>query len=93
EAQAVNQHLSLVERGEVHRLGIAEFDDAEQPVVGRVGHRHRVGELFRRIDAVAVADGHVLSVPRRLLGHGEARCGAHQQGGRAQDGPDHVSAP
>jgi len=38
------------------RLRLAEPNHTEQLVVNRVGNRHGVGELLRRVDAVMVAD-------------------------------------
>ena len=59
EAHAVDKHLSLVERAEIAGLGIAEADDAEQLVVDGIGDGDGVGKLFRRVDAVAMADRNV----------------------------------
>ena len=59
EPHAVDQKLSSVERAEVRWQRIPESNDAEQLVVGRIGDRHRIGELLGRVDAVVVADGDV----------------------------------
>jgi hypothetical protein len=75
EAHAMDQHLPLVERAEVHRLRIAEADDAEQLVVSRVNYGNRIGELLGRINPVLVADGNVgiASCERRLACEGRER--------------------
>src|SRR6516162_7059554 len=48
------QQLSAIERAEISRGRIAEANDAEQLVVGRINDRHGVGELVRRVEAVAM---------------------------------------
>ena len=74
EAHAVHQDLPLVERAEIRRLRIAEPNDAEQLVVGRIDDRHRVGELLGGIDAVVVAHRDVgRRTPRRAPGRPMAR--------------------
>ena len=55
EAQAVHQDLTAVQRAEIRRLRLAQPDDSEQRVVGRVGDRDRVRELLGSVDPVAVA--------------------------------------
>ena len=64
-AHAVDQHLALVERAEIAGLGIAEPDHAEQLVVDGIGDRDRVRKLFRRVDAVVMADRNVGEAARR----------------------------
>ena len=83
--------LGLVALAALSACGTPKFLVGDQFIGGR-----NIKYILRPVggnDAVAVAVRHVPGVPRRLLGHGDARCGAYQQGGRAQDGPDHVSAP
>jgi len=73
-AHAVHQQLTAIERTQVARRRIAEPDDPEKLVVGRIGDGHRVRELLRGVDTIAMADRHVrigcrprrLSAPRGL---------------------------
>ena len=59
KAHAVDEHLPLVERAEIAGLRVAQPDHAEQPVVGRIGHRDRVRELLGRVDPVMMADRNI----------------------------------
>src|SRR5499433_4341801 len=54
KSHPVHQQLPAVERAEISRGRIAEANDAEQLVVGRINDRHGVGELVRRVEAVAM---------------------------------------
>ncbi|MEY9504428.1 hypothetical protein ABIE87_003986 [Bradyrhizobium diazoefficiens] len=55
----MHENLALVERAEIAGLRVAEPDHPKQLVVDRVGHRDRVRELLRGIDAVVMADRNI----------------------------------
>ena len=75
EAHAMHQDLPIVERAEIRRLRLPQPNDPEQRVVGRVGDRHRVGELLGGIDTVLVAHWDI--------GRGSRRGSLSSPGGRA----------
>src|SRR6201987_4253351 len=55
KSHPVHQELPAVERAEISGRRIAKANDAEQLVIGRINDRHGVGELVRRVEAVAMA--------------------------------------
>ena len=82
EAEPMDEDLALVERRQVHRLRIAEADDAEVLVGRRIDHRDGVGELLGGIDAVPAADGKVRRVGRKRRLSGMRRNACEQERGR-----------
>ena len=81
-AHAVDENLPLVERAEIAGLRVAEADHAEELVVDRIGHRHRVGELLGGVDPVAMADRDV------RIGCGTGGLSGEGRRDRAQRGGD-----
>jgi len=79
----MDEDLALVERGQVHRLRIAETNDAEIRVARRIDDGDRVGELLGGVDAVFCAERKIRRIgrERRLPGVG---CAAREQE-RAQE--------
>ena len=54
KSHPVHQQLPPVERTEISRRRIAKANDPEQLVVDGINDRHGVGELVRRVEAVAM---------------------------------------
>src|SRR5215472_11203511 len=54
KSHSVHQQLPPVERTEISRRRIAKANDPEQLVVDGINDRHGVGELVRRVEAVAM---------------------------------------
>src|SRR5450432_3066965 len=55
----MDKQLAMVKWTEILWLRVAKPDYAEQFVARGIHHRHRVGELLSRVDAVAMADGDI----------------------------------
>src|SRR5439155_15699956 len=59
ESHAVYEKLTAIEWAQVSRCRVAQSNDPKKLVVGGIRYRNRVGKLFSRVYAVAMADGYV----------------------------------